>query len=356
MHFTNAAKAVFFIINHVVAAHVPHDAEALYRRVHNARGATDEEFNAYGVKVTPRSTDQHGGALGADNLLFMRQSCEPKCRRKCPRKTFFIDPGNCRRCLPCPPKTTADPTYRSCIPEKMSKEEKEKRFPEKKKEKKQKWKKDKFDTKKPEKKNVYEEREKRNKVRRLGRCLTIVPLVMGAKAAEEFGSEFFDEDYLDSLALLDLWPADEQIDPWLDEKSDDLFESDWYLDLWVNYANAQPQKRSPGNESEEFQPRDPTVPEAAEENTELAVRDHDLHKRFFWLALIPIATAAVSAGARVGARVAAAAAKGAVNVSKYTMKIAKGGSSKRSKKEKDDAASKVSKHDKWRQCLRKSGP
>lgn len=100
----NAAKAVFLILNHVIAAHVPHSAEALYRRVHEDHGAGEQEFNAYGVRVAPRSGN-YGTEL-TDNLLG-RQACEPKCRRKCPRKNFFIDPSNCRRCLPCPPNTNA---------------------------------------------------------------------------------------------------------------------------------------------------------------------------------------------------------------------------------------------------------
>lgn len=72
--------------------------------------------------------------------------------------------------------------------------------------------------------------------------------------------------------------------------------------------------------------------------------------------LIPIFTAVLGAAVRVGVRVGAAAARGAVKVSRYTMKVAKGQGSKRSKKEKDDGASKISKHEKWMNCMRKKGP
>lgn len=72
--------------------------------------------------------------------------------------------------------------------------------------------------------------------------------------------------------------------------------------------------------------------------------------------LIPIIQAILGAAVRVGVRVATAAARGAVKVSRYTMKVAKGSGSKRSRQEKDDGSLKISKHEKWMNCVRKKGP
>lgn len=184
-----------------------------------------------------------------------------------------------------------DPSYKTCIPDrdkKMSKEEKEEKFKEEKSKKRSQFKQKKYDKVKKEKRWRYEEREKRNKVRRLSRCLAIVPLVMGAEAAEEYGNEFFDEDYLESLALLDFWPEDEPIDSWINEDSDSLFESDWYLDMWVNHANGNMKVRGLDSEmgnnhtTPYFQPESHS--RGSQEMTEtrdLIVRDGHIQKRFW---------------------------------------------------------------------------
>jgi hypothetical protein len=72
--------------------------------------------------------------------------------------------------------------------------------------------------------------EQRKKVRHIGRYLPLVALAMGSGVASEFADEFFDEDYLKSMELIQFWPEGRPIEPWDMEDSDKTFETDEYVE------------------------------------------------------------------------------------------------------------------------------
>ncbi|KAM0282359.1 hypothetical protein ACHAQH_003038 [Verticillium albo-atrum] len=193
MHFSKAAKAVFFIINHVAATHFPPSV------ILAGRLQSDESEHESSSQVINRDLGSISLPVVGVHLFTRQESCK-NCRTRCPNGKI-IDKDDCKKCKRCPKGRTANSRYDKCIKNADGKRQKQEAF-DKKKEAKTTEYKDKgrrFDKKKEEKKRAYvdkQDEDKRKKVRRMGRCLPLVPLGMGAIAAEEFADEFFDEEYL----------------------------------------------------------------------------------------------------------------------------------------------------------------
>lgn len=172
------------------------------------------------------------------------------------------------------------------------------------------------------------------------RCLALVPLAMGVAAVEEY-SETFDEDWTDSMELLEFWPEGLEVDEWVDDSSDELFENDDYIDKYVNIGE--------GNQRREIalvpavRDRD-NIPSKFSRNairtsprTDLVLRG-DLTKRCPICPLIVIFLSALSTVARVVkiARTAIQIAKGFNNVARRTKRA---------------STRKISESKNWRNCL-----
>ncbi|KAG9235775.1 hypothetical protein BJ875DRAFT_494710 [Amylocarpus encephaloides] len=381
MKISLSAKAIFFILNHVAAFHVPPHLKVAARLQERS-----------GENASPTTATEPFDGTPTENNLIPRASTSasscPACRDWCPSNKI-ISPKNCKKCIKCPAGMKADPTFKTCIKddgkknnddddnEKKKKwEEKLAKWSEKQKKLRAPFKEKKWGEKKQKLMDEYKknedrkkDNEKRKKVRRFGRCLPIVALAMGPGVAATYADEFWDEDWLESMELLELEPEGYTIEPWDSEDSDKIFEEDDYLNKWIDYGNKQAEARSIRSYGAmssplELTPRDPTpTPTLAPVLPRLPPREgpastglvlyEDHEKRFFWL--IPIFAAIASTVARVAVG-AARAAGAALRLSKYTMKIAKGAKSKKSRLEQKEGAKKVAKDKNWKQCLHRMGP
>jgi hypothetical protein len=105
MHLPRAAKALYIIINHVAAVHIPPHL--------TLAGRLQGFYHDIGSFLQSRDS------LSSDTKFFTRQdstegeSC-PRCRETCPANKI-INPDNCRKCRRCPPGMKADPTFKTCI-------------------------------------------------------------------------------------------------------------------------------------------------------------------------------------------------------------------------------------------------
>lgn len=209
------------------------------------------------------------------------------------------------------------------------------------------------------------------------RCLALVPLSMGSSTVEEL-DDLFDEEWTDSMEMVDFWPSEMDIDQWKDDKDDEIFEKDDYIDKWVNIGK---RKRSlagaPIDERDQPAEEDPAAAAAAAvavmqpgtvahhkvpakfirkapvalpttTTTALSVRDEHLMKRCPICFLIPIFAAVARTVGAVVARVGAQVAKGAVKIAK--------GRGKNTKRSQREGAEKVSKDKNWRNCLHGMDP
>ncbi|KAG7118433.1 hypothetical protein HYQ44_005576 [Verticillium longisporum] len=347
MHFSKAAKAVFFIINHVAATHFPANV-ILAGRLQN-----DDSQHGSSAQVLNRDLGSVSLPLVGVHLFTRQESCK-NCRTRCPNGKI-IDKDDCKKCKRCPKGRTANSRYDKCIKNEEGKRQKKEAF-DKKKEAKTAEYKDKgrrFEKKKEEKKRAYvdkQDEDKRKKVRRMGRCLALVPLGMGAVAAAEFADEFFDEEYLEDMDLLQFWPEHLPIDPWGQEADDSVYESDDYINKWVTVGE--------GVESRSISLRAIAKDRATRYSpvTDIAVRSeehmHQLEERCPFCFLIPI----FAAVARTAAAVGSAAARAGITLARGAIRVAKGRGSKRTKKEQTDGARKVSENRNWLNCLRKADP
>ncbi|KAM5355159.1 hypothetical protein ACJ41O_001805 [Fusarium nematophilum] len=211
---------------------------------------------------------------------------------------------------------------------------------------------------------------KRNIVRRVGRCLPLVAMGMGLQVAEEHGDDFFDEDYLESMDLLQFWPEELSIEPWsADSDVDDaIFDSDEYAERRVKAGEEDPDRpskrwlpRQARSESE----RDAEEVKAAiaarrsrqgvpiASSTDVILHDRDLEKRFFWIAIFAVIAKTAAAVGGAIARTAAGAARG---LSKTSIRVAKGRGSKRTRREQHDGARRMADSRRYRRCLLKQDP
>ena len=152
------------------------------------------------------------------------------------------------------------------------------------------------------------------------------------------------------MELLPLWPAALPIDHWDSDKSDELYESDEFVDKWVSYGNSLSKRKRDVDFTSRLSAR--KQGELIEVPNQPAT---DIDKRFFWIA-IAIAATATAARVAAAAAKAAKAAKEAVKVARDTVKIGKGASSKKSRKEQSDGARTISENKNWKNCLQRLGP
>lgn len=153
MHFSKAAKAIFIIVNHVVATHSPysHSPGRLY-----GRGEATHE-----ARLVVRA-DQEAA------------SARLKCRTDCP-KGEVPHARDCSVCAKCPDGEKPDAEGKKCINDKSK--DKEKRFKETKKKKIQEYKPKGYEKWKKIFEREYKDKrdeEKRRKTRRMVR-LTLRP-------------------------------------------------------------------------------------------------------------------------------------------------------------------------------------
>ncbi|KAI1417118.1 hypothetical protein F5Y13DRAFT_204457 [Hypoxylon sp. FL1857] len=388
MRFSKACKALFLIVNHVAAYHVPRDFIAA-----RIQGQNDMEDD--GELETQKS------AIRSSSPLIVPRAAAPvcdKCRKRC-SPGRIIDPKDCTECIKCPKGQMPNKSQKACIPtpeekkkqdeekkkqdeekkkkeeeekkKKKEKEDKERRFKDKIPEKRKEYKAKRYEVKRKDKTRIYHDKRdelKRRKVRRMSRCLALVPLAMGASVASDYADEFFDEEYLEDMNLLEFWPKNTDVDGFTDDTSDAIFEDDDYVNKWIAigekigardvYGNITELELSEPESEPESIPvtvaplpvRDVTEPETT---TALTVREefHQLHARCPICFLIPI-FAAVLRTAAAAARVAATA----IRLSKNTIKFAKGRGSKVTRVEQRKGAEKISKDKNWRNCLVKLDP
>lgn len=344
MRFSKTFKGAFLIINHVTATHFP-PIIALNPKLHGPRSNS--------------ANDVAAGDLASMPLVPRIDEYCSYCRDRCP-KDKIIDPEDCGECLRCPKGKTPNKPQEKCIRNKSERDKKTSKYKEKKR-KEIDYYRDKgrrYKEKKAEKQKSYNRarnKEDRKQVRRMGRCLPIVPLVMGPTLAEKYGDEFFDEDFLESMTLLDLWPQWLEVEEWESEEDDAIYESENYLDAWVEFGKEN-EKRSFKSESRSLAARSLKVRSIHQQNqtdvTNTGItapsEKHQLVARCPWCWLIPIFAAAASAGARAGS----AAARAGMKLSKNGMKIAKGRGSNRTKKEQKDGAKNISDNKQWLNCLK----
>jgi hypothetical protein len=229
--------------------------------------ATATPFTVNDVTLPSQSHSKHiGPNIGLNPVsddrtpLVIRQKND-KCDRckRCKGPRRIENPKDCTKCTLCPPKTKADPLHKVCIPEKRDAADKERRFGEKKNKVKENYKKDKgkeWKNKMEVKLKQFKEwqqnrldKQKARKTRRIGRCLPLVAVAMGYTAGHVFFDDFFDEDYLESMDLLQLWPDDTKEPPENVEgdnnEDDKIFDNKDYIEeflWWGDYRDDQAKK------------------------------------------------------------------------------------------------------------------
>ncbi|RYP59116.1 hypothetical protein DL770_010279 [Monosporascus sp. CRB-9-2] len=358
MRLSKTSKALLLILNHLAAAHVPRDMATA--RLHGP----GQGKNSLAARYASMET------FDPESHLFGRQACDG-CRKRCsPGK--IIDPRDCTECKRCPKGQMPDKTQKRCLPnphdQDRKNQDKERKFQEKIPQKKAEYKAKRYEIKRQDKRRIYHDKrneEKRRKVRRMGRCLALVPLSMGAQVATEYSDEFFDEQFLEDMELMEFWPEGMQIDAWNDNKSDDIFENDDYVNKWIVVGEAVSKRAVDTNASQaELEliashpaPHEDTSTKTARiftsdvvafptAATDLTVRG-ELQARCPICFLIPIFTAAI--------RTATAVAR-LVRLTRTAIRIAKGRGSKKTKSEQREGADRIAKDQRWRRCLAKMDP
>ncbi|KAM0335640.1 hypothetical protein ACHAQA_000689 [Verticillium albo-atrum] len=333
MRLSKACKALFFIANHIFAAHIPR-VVGIPGRIQNENHNDPHDV----VQTSHRGRSTHVPSILS--ALFARQqdgTCK-RCQETCTAGTI-VDKNDCSRCTRCPPGHRAHSNFKECV--KISAEDRNREFSNKKTRlvmDQREWR---FWEKKDAQDNEYKkaaerrkDNEVRNKVRRMGRCLPLVALVAGAEITQEFdiSDDFFDEKFLEDGALIELWPEDVDIEPWSDDSTDAIFEKDEFVQAWIDYANNNKKKRDAGvadvndpktkliQERENLRlesPRHPASSEQTPDNhhvqsgvvtlsvrsnegrTDLLVRDPGLEERFFLIAIFKAIALVVTIVARL---------------------------------------------------------
>lgn len=318
-----------------------------------------------------------GLGLSHASLLDVRQAgdaCEDRCRKPCKYGKIRARP-TCR-CL-CPPKTKSE--GKLCIPESgdggdcaaAGKEkgpdgkcidkpedngcplgqekgadgkcvdEKEKKYQEKKELEKKKWQNGKkerdYQKKKEKEKEKYGERKReredsKRRTGRMGRCVLLVSVVLGADTAEELSDNYFSADVLTSPDLEEFWDDSVPLDPAIDDKLD----TDEYTNEWAEGLKLP----------DELETR--SLPAGSDD----APKPHHKVKRFFWLLIAPITAAAARIGtavANAGPKIASIATKG--------FRITKAGAQRVAKPEQlKTIRDKVVTNKNWQRCLKGEKP
>ncbi|EFR03591.1 hypothetical protein MGYG_06585 [Nannizzia gypsea CBS 118893] len=380
MHIPKSWKAVFILLNHGFMLISPAIASG------NIPPPMAKHSLVFGV-----SLDGIQGEQSSVNPDLVLRAAPPKkdekkcdrCRPRC-KRMMIHDRKDCTKCNRCPPKTHPDPKQKKCLPD--SKEDKKKKFEDKKGREKRD-----YDFKKnyhkfrpkplrfQRKLSVERRKHKelldikrdtlnRMKVRRLGRCALLTPLAIGGEAIEKYTTGFFDESFMESMQLLDLWPEElKNADP--EYLSKHIF-TDEYLDLYVDFAEEHYTKRSIDYAAPESQVQRDDEQEMgliiSPSTRDLSIRSIgaiDIDRRCGFLCfLIPIARLIAQLVLRVASRAAARAAKSAATrVSKILKDISKNlkltkGKGDKSFREQKDAARDISKNRNWMKCLRGEKP
>ncbi|KAK8875133.1 hypothetical protein PGQ11_005647 [Apiospora arundinis] len=400
----SSLKALFFIINHIAATHVPHEVLAPRLTGRNEDSTSyDSGLDLLTVRASPNS----------NNIWAYRDSCN-NCKKDCP-KDKIQDEKDCSKCADCPKgkKPNKDQTKceddkdngckkcpagevadkkdcKKCLKKddlfknkkKALQEKRDKTFADyAKKNKDKRW-----ETTKHRYQGRYKEKDperRRKMVRRLSRCSVLVPLSMGGQFAVSV-DELWDEKWVESDEMATFWPSslsNRAIDSWKDDKSDDFLEGDKYLDLWMKAGEKKPDAKgkrdptsldvlaSPDNIPSKFArskqadvavvpAEPPQQPPPTSTTTDLALRrgvgspfaattalSTHVDKRF-----IPALIAIFAAVLRTIAAVARVAVRVGLQTLKKGVRVTKGRNSK-PKKDQRDKADKMSKDSNWKRCL-----
>lgn len=168
MHFSKAAKAIFLIVNHVVATHSPYRQSA--GRLYGRGEAT------YDSSLVARADQEAAWArLKTFNIWDFKKDCQDNCRTDCP-KGEVPDAADCSKCKKCGSGEKPDAEGKKCV--KDNSKDKEKKFDETKKKKVQEYKPKGFEKWKKIYEREYKDKrdeEKRRKTRRMVRVLKQPP-------------------------------------------------------------------------------------------------------------------------------------------------------------------------------------
>jgi hypothetical protein len=364
MHITKTAKAVFLLVNHLVAAHTPPKINLPSHRVHDAPNAASLEI------LKQRDVPNYDAGLG----LVPRQegnggSCDKRARCK---KKNIRNPTDDTKCIRCPPLTKPNLTRTWCERDKdASQEDKKKKYQEKIEEKiKEKF--DKFkekikerlEKKKETKKKEYEEkdRKRRNnekKFRRMAVCLPAVAAAIGTTAMLEMADGGFSEDLLDSINMdmLDLWPGSDIDDAFLDSLPNDEKDitSEEYSAGFLEVGDAN----SKENTKRFIEKRliENQIDHGAINATSEDTRPIISEKRSIFSLIAQVFRAVATA---IGAAAARAASRGGAQIGRATKYFSEGkkpnlkkpGEAKLSRADQKGKAKEVSQNKNWKRCLR----
>ncbi|KAI9674539.1 MAG: hypothetical protein M1817_001877 [Caeruleum heppii] len=187
-----------------------------------------------------------------------------------------------------------------------------------------------------------QDRERRDKEKaerkkkRLGKCLTIVPLAMDGDSMA-FSDEFFDEDFVSSDEMLQYWPADI---PDVDETVN--LDSDEFLEGWIGPIS---------NSDWLLTPMTPFKRRSLQDDAADEIQSP--HEKRFIPGIIGAILGFIGRAAPVITRFGATAGS---RLAGATARLAKAGRSSQSLSKMKDAASKVSKDKNWQRCLKGKGP
>jgi hypothetical protein len=248
MHLHNAIHGLFLVLQLTTAASLTASDASFPSQSQSKHVGLNLDLEASPGEIMPLEIRQNN------------DKCDRRCRR-C-RGKRIQNPKDCTKCIRCPPGTKGDLTHKVCIPEKRDPADKERRFGEKKNKVKENYKKDKgkeWKNKMEVKQKQFKEwqqnrldKQKARKTRRIGRCLPLMAVAMGYTAGHVFFDDFFDEDYLESMDLLQLWPDDTKEPPENVEgdnnEDDKIFDNKDYIEeflWWGDYRDDQAKKGNP---------------------------------------------------------------------------------------------------------------
>ncbi|EAT90569.1 hypothetical protein HBI56_157380 [Parastagonospora nodorum] len=363
MRITKTCQAILFLLNHLVAAHVPLEAIAPLKHVGRA-----SELDVW-QKGTPATHENHLQPSPVE-LTARAPDSGNACDRKAKcKKKKIRDPTNASKCKRCPPLMKADPTHTICIQDKDIKdEEKKKTYKDKIKEKAQQMMKDfkdkikeRIQQKKPAKTTEWEKKDatrrdrlNNKKLRRIAQCLPLVAAAIGTQAMLEMADGGFSEDLLDGIDsdTLDLWPGTDIDDNYLDKTMpDDLNDitGEDYVNQFLQVGDAANAKRSIDLQDVDN-----------ETETDSGISEQGADKRDIFgdiiAGFVTIGRAIAAAATRAAGQVGQAAARATKFFSTRKPNLKKPGESKLSRAEQKDKAKEVSQNKNWKNCLRGEKP
>ncbi|KAK9783848.1 hypothetical protein AB5N19_14402 [Seiridium cardinale] len=250
-----ASKAVFIMVNHILAEH--HPMVVVPARIYGRGHST------YDAGLSPRQ-DLLTEDIPSINIWAYKDKCD--CKQDCP-KTQIQDPKDCQKCAACLNGQKPNTDQTQCVKDdcatcgkgeiRDSKDckkcvNKDKRFEEKKtninnrrnqvvRERKNR----NFDKTKDKMQKKYNDKDpvrRRKKNRRMSRCAALVPLSMGGLFASEV-DELFDEEWAESDEMMAFWPPEltvKQVDEWVEDQDDSFLEGEDYLHKWMEAGRNKP--------------------------------------------------------------------------------------------------------------------